>query len=269
MTTVIYKPEAFAACDSRWSIDGREVSNINENKYIIFQAPSSGESFISMACGTHIAIVLHQAMLLKLIDSNQYFTLTSLYADFFELEIDFVFLKLETGELKSTPQEYYPKDKEGGLYVMGTGGIHAGRFYYHSSRVLRKKRRKKPPFLFSNACGIAGALQNAYSQDVASGGKVNKIEWSDGSCTVSTFLPLPNDYREKYLETLVTSMREIHDMYENNNAGNLTQMAGQAQNQNQSQGSSSQARARNNNGSNATKLTTSRVLEQIKLFESL
>ena len=268
MTTVIYKPEIFAACDSRWSINGYAVSGIKENKYIVFQAPASGDFFISMACGTHIAIVLYQAMLLKLIDGNQYYTLTGMYAHSFELELDFVCLRLETGELRSVPQDYYPENKRDGVYVMGTGGIHAGRFYYHSSKVLRKKRRKKPPFVFINACGIAGALQNAYSQDVASGGKVNKIEWLEGTCVNSTFLPLPNDYKENYLDILAASMREIHKMHKEN-SGNTTLAVVKANNQKSTQGQVVQTKARSGVGSSATKLTTSRVLEQIKWFESL
>jgi len=120
--------------------------------------------------------------------------------------------------------------------------------------------------LFSNSCRIVGALQNAYSQDVASGGKVNKIEWLDGGCIFSTFLPLPSDYKEEYLEILTASMKEIHEMY-TENSGRLTQMAVQAQTSNSR--TSSQVSAKNKSGSQATKLTTSRVLEQIKLFETL
>lgn len=267
MTTVIYKPEAFAACDSRWSINGSVVDNICENKFIVFQSPSSHDYFVYMATGTHIAIVLHQAQLLQLIDCNQYYTLSRLYGDYFELELDFVILKLDTGELKTTPQEYYPSGKANGVYIMGTGGKHAGSFYYHSLKALRRKRRKRPPYAFSNSCCIAGSLQNAYSKDTASGGKVNKIEWSDGTCVNSTFLPLPNNYRERYLETLVITMREIHGMYEKkSNDSSVMRTSTETL---VAKPTSSQASAKSTSGSHATKLTTSRVIEQIKLFESL
>lgn len=268
MTTVIYKPELFAACDSKWSIDGREIFGVRENKYVLFPSRSDGETHISFMCGTHIAIAVHQALYMQLIDYDEYFGLISRYTEAFDMQFDSVILKLESGELRARPDHsYYPLMKKSGVFHLGTGGEHAGNFYYHAPRWLHTKRRKKPPLKLLNDCRIAGSIINAYSQDKASGGKVNKMEWVDGACVASTILPVSPEYHEIYTQALVTTIREIHDMYEQKNDSNKTVSA------------SANKRASNSNNlahikgdssnSQATKLTISRALEQIKLMQSL
>ncbi len=268
MTTVIYKPEKFAACDSKWSIDGREIHGVRENKFVLFPSRSDGETHISFMCGTHIAIAVHQALYLQLLDYNEYFGLISRYTEAFDMQYDSVLLKLDTGEMRSRPDHsYYPLSKVNGAFHLGTGGEHAGNYYYHAPRWLRTKQRKKPPLTLLNECRIAGSVISAYSQDKASGGKVNKIEWNDGACVASTILPVHPDYFNTYKQALVNTIREIHDMYENKTDSDKTVSA--SANKNNSQGSHFARIKANAADSQATQVTLSRALEQIKLMQSL
>lgn len=64
MTTTIYREFEFAACDSKWSVDGhlREEMLLKKAIHIDFK-----EKTISLMCGDHPMIVLMQAMQLKVI----------------------------------------------------------------------------------------------------------------------------------------------------------------------------------------------------------
>lgn len=223
---------------------------------------------ISFMCGTHIAIAVHQALYLQLIDYNEFFGLINRYTEAFEMEYDSVVLKLDTGEMRvKTNHCYYPIAKRKGVFHLGTGGEHAGNFYYHAPKWLRAKRRKKPPCTLLNECRIAGSVVSAYSQDKASGGKVNKIEWYDGTCVASTILPVHPNYLTTYKQTLVNTIREIHDMYENKIGSDKT-VSASANKSNAKCDNLARIKADSAN-SQATKVTLSRALEQIKLMQSL
>ncbi|WP_433647508.1 hypothetical protein [Kosakonia pseudosacchari] len=268
MTTIIYKPELFAACDSKWSIDGREIRGITENKYVFFPSHSDGEMHVSFMCGTHIAIAVHQALYLQVINAEEYFGLISRYTDVFEMEFESVILTLEKGQLRSrNVHSYYPLSKKNGVYHLGTGGAHASGFYYHAPRWLRAKQRKKPPANLLNKCPIAGSVLSAYSQDNASGGKVNKIEWKDDSIAFSNILPIHQTYHETYSRTLESTIRGIHEMYENQKVMNKSVSASAAKSSTQNT-NASRIKA-DTASSQATKVTLSRALEQIKLMQSL
>lgn len=268
MTTIIYKPELFAACDSKWSIDGREIRGIKENKYVFFPAHADGEMHVSFMCGTHIAIAVHQAFYLQLISPDEFFGLISRYTDVFEMEFESVILTLEKGQLRSrNVHTYYPLTKKNGLYHLGTGGAHASGFYYHAPRWLRTKQRKKPPANLLNSCRIAGSVQSAYSQDSASGGKVNKIEWKDDSIAFSNILPIHQTYHQTYSSTLEITIRGIHEMYENQKIMNKSVSASASKSS--TQGPNASRIKADMGNSQAPKVTLSRALEQIKLMQSL
>lgn len=268
MTTVLYKPDEFAACDSVWSIDGYPVHWIREQKFILFPAKSDGAMHLAMMCGSHIAIALQQAHLLQLITSNQYATLQTLYLAEFDMEIDTAIFNLSTGQLRCAPHTYYPINKYGGSHSMGTGGNHASHFYYHSPRWLLKKRRKNPLPTFQHSCLITGSLACAYSHDSASGGKMNRIEWKDGVCIFSNISLVAEDYLHNYSSDLKLTMQEIDDMYQNQK--NSAPQARLTQDQNNLQDEQvNKVKITASAVPEATKLTMSRVLDHIKLFESL
>lgn len=118
-----------------------------------------------------------------------------------------------------------------------------------------------------NECCIAGSVVSAYSQDKASGGKVNKIEWRDGACIESTILPVHPDHHKTHAQALVETIREIHNMYDNANEVNKTARA--SANKKQSQVHELANVKANPVNSQATKVTLSRALEQTKLMQSL
>jgi len=268
MTTVIYKPERFAACDSKWSIDGREIRGVQEKKYLFFSSRSDNEIHVSFMCGTHIAIAVHQALYMQMIDYNEYFGLINRYTEEFSMEFDSVVLKLDSGELKSrADHNYYPINKRNGLFYIGSGGRHAGNFYYHAPRWLQTKLRKKPPRSLIHECQIVGSVISAYSQDKASGGKVHKIEWIDGTCSASNILPVHPGYHDTYTQTLVNTLREIHDMYENKIGSDKTVSA--STNKAPSQTHDLARVKADSTDRQATEMTLSRALEQIKLMQSL
>ncbi|HFD2079440.1 hypothetical protein NL402_11385 [Serratia marcescens] len=271
MTTVLYKPECFVACDSKWTIEGNEIEGVKEDKFILHHSPNTNEMYISFMCGSHIAIALNQALFIELINPEEYFGLSIRYLDFFPMEYDVATFKLTNGELKTRPHEYYPENKINGAFSLGTGGRFAGAFYYHSTKQSHKKRRKNPPFYLSEKCKISCALQFAYSQDRHSGGRVNKIEWSDGQCVGSSILPVDADYIDNYRKILVHTIKEVHEMYEKNFEVQALASASKAHPTLNSQPSpvAGTAKASTRSGAQASQMTMSRVLEQIKMFKSL
>lgn len=271
MTTVLYKPECFVACDSKWTIEGNEIEGVKEDKFILHHSTKTNESYISFMCGSHISIALHQALYIELISIEEYFGLTNRYLDVFPMEYDVATFKLTSGELKTKPHDYYPENKKNGAFSLGTGGYFAGAFYYHSTKQSHKKRRKSPPFYLSEKCKISCALQFAYSQDRHSGGRVNKIEWSNGQCVGSSILPVDANYVDNYRKILIHSIKEVHEMYERNFEEQALASASKAHRTLKSQSSpvSGTAKASTHSGAQASQMTMSRVLEQIKMFESL
>ena len=268
MTTVLYKPDEFAACDSAWSVNGHPIYGIEEQKFIFFPSRSDGTLHLAIMCGSHIAITLQQALFLQVISSNQYASLQTLYLAEFDMEIDTAIFNLTTGQLRSVPHAWYPIGKHNGSCSMGTGGHHASHFYYHSSRWACKNRRKVPTRKLIHDCTITGSIAYACSQDSATGGKINKIEWSRGCCVCSNILPLPENYLNAYSSTLRSTMKEINDMYET-----LKTPSPQASNAREKMSRKPQQTRNAEMGAaaapEATRLTMSRVLGHIRLFESL
>ncbi|WP_348915295.1 hypothetical protein [Escherichia coli] len=56
MTTTIYREFEFAACDSKWSVDGHLRRDVIEKKAI--HIDFKGKEAISLMCGDHPMIVL-------------------------------------------------------------------------------------------------------------------------------------------------------------------------------------------------------------------
>lgn len=207
MTTVFYKPESFVACDSKWTVNGFEINDIRENKFIFHNAKSDNQTLVTFMAGSHIAIVLHQASIVGLITPEQFFSLYSIYDQYFTLDYDFVSFSLSSGVMKSGPNFYYPEHKNDGIYSFGSGGLYAGVFFYHASIYSRKKRFKVPLRKFDHSCSITGSMSYAYKRDLCSGGLVNKIVWLEGSIAESTMLPLGPDYKHNVQLTLIETMR--------------------------------------------------------------
>ncbi|HGC1984830.1 TPA: hypothetical protein ACIX5R_000417 [Escherichia coli] len=269
MTTVFYKPGLFAACDSKWSIDGFEINDIKEEKFILHSSPNTGEMLVTLQAGSHIAIVLYQALLIALITPQQFFNLFNMYNDHFELDYDSVTFVLSNGVLKSKPHAYYPGYKRNGIYAFGSGGAYAGFFYYHARVYRHKKRNKTPPRTFSNSCGISCAMKYAYSQDACSGGKVYKIEWVHDGTVHGTMLPTNVNYSPNLKVTLMNTMREIHDMYIEKSQNQVVASLAEKKRVLQEKRSRVQAIAKTHPNSQATKMTVSTVIDHLKWFETL
>lgn len=269
MTTVFYKPGQFAACDSKWSIDGFEINDIRENKYILHTSPNTGEMLVTLQAGSHVAIVLYQAFLSQLISPEQFFTLFKMYEDHFELDYDSITFLLSNGVLKSKAHTYYPDYKGNGIYSFGSGGYFAGSFYYHASVYCRKKRNKVPPRTFSHSCGIVCAMNYAYSQDGCSGGKVHKLEWVQNHGVHGTMLPINENYFTNLELTLVATLREIHDMYIEKAQNQVVASLADKKRVLQEKHSRGRVIAKTQTSSQATKMTVSTVIDHLKWFESL
>ena len=269
MTTVFYKPGLFASCDSRWSINGCEINDVREDKLILHGSPKTGEMLVTLMAGSHVAIVLNQALLSGLITGQQFFNLFSMYDQHFELEYDFVTFVLSNGILKSKPHAYYPDHKGNGIYSFGSGGFYAGSFYYHAKVYERKKRNKIPSRAFSHSCGIICAMNYAYSQDGCSGGKVHKLEWVQNSTVHGTMLPIDENYHNNLKLTLMETMREIHDMYTEKAQNQVVASLADKKRTLQEKRSRGQAIAKTQANNHATKMTVSTVVDHLKWFESL
>ncbi|MGY3115227.1 hypothetical protein ACVWYV_003458 [Pantoea eucalypti] len=269
MTTVFYKPGQFAACDSKWSIDGFEINDINEDKFILHSSPNTGDMLVTLMAGSHVAIVLNQALLIGLITPQQFFNLFNMYDTLFDMDYSFVTFLLANGVLKSKPHAYYPDHKRNGIYSFGSGGICAGSFYYHATIYRFKKRRKTPPRAFSHSCGIVCAMHYAYSQDGCSGGKVHKLEWAQDGAVHGTMLPANENYTENLKLTLVETMREIHDMYIEKAQNQVVASLADKKRTLQEKRSRGLAIAKTQPNSQATKMTVSTVIDHLKWFESL
>ncbi|NYU08006.1 hypothetical protein A8O28_22080 [Enterobacteriaceae bacterium CCUG 67584] len=269
MTTVFYKPGLFAACDSKWSIDGFEINDIRENKYILHTSPNTGEMLVTLQAGSHVAIVLNQALLSQLISPQQFFNLFRIYEEHFELDYDSITFLLSNGVLKSKAHAYYPDLKANGIYSFGSGGSYAGSFYYHASIYSRKKRNKVPPRSFAHSCGIVCAMNYAYSQDGFSGGKVHKLEWVQNQSVHGTMLPINENYFTKLELTLVDTLREIHDMYIEKAQNQVVASLADRKRALQEKQSRARVNAKTQPNSQATKMTVSTVIDHLKWFESL
>ena len=269
MTTVFYKPGRFAACDSKWSINGYEINDIRENKYILHVAPKSGEMLVTLMAGSHVAIVLNQALLTGLITPGQFFNLFQMYDEYFDLDYDFVTFVLANGVLRSKPHSYYPNHKRNGIYSFGSGGIFAGSFFYHAAIFSHKKRKKVPVRNFSHACGIICAMNYAYSQDVCSGGKVHKVEWLNTGAVHGTMISTNKNYSNNLTLTLMETMREIHDMYTEKAQNQVVASLAEKKRTLYKKQLSGQAIAKTQSNTQATKMTVSTVIDHLKWFESL
>jgi len=268
MTTVLYIPEKFAACDSKWTANELAIPGVKENKFVFFSSVSDRKMYVCFMCGDHIPIVISQALYLQLITFEEYTGLFTRYMDVFDLEYEFAIFELDTGAIKSGLHPYYPPLKSEGAHWMGSGGLAASSFFYHGNKIVRKKRRKSPPHHLSGKCKIAGALNFAYSKDVCSGGKVCKIEWNNGRCIDSSILPIPDNYSDNYSQTLVTTMGEIHEMYERIQRNHVVAPS-KAANDTEHKSEERLAKAKSHSESQVTKMTMSRVIEQMRIFNSL
>ncbi|MDZ9722583.1 hypothetical protein SND05_03290 [Escherichia coli] len=97
MTTTIYREFEFAACDSKWSVDGHLRRDVIEKKAI--HIDFKGKEAISLMCGDHPMIVLMQAMQLKVITPEQYASLMSLYMDVEDFTFGMVVLDKHSGAI--------------------------------------------------------------------------------------------------------------------------------------------------------------------------
>lgn len=91
MTTTIYREYEFAACDGKWSSDGRPRRDVLEKKAI--HIDFMGRKAISFMCGDHPMIALMQALQLKVITGDQYASLMSLYMDVDDFSFGMVVLE--------------------------------------------------------------------------------------------------------------------------------------------------------------------------------
>ncbi len=139
MTTTIYREFEFAACDSKWSVDGHLRRDVIEKKAI--HIDFKGKEAISLMCGDHPIIVLMQAMQLKVITPEQYASLTSLYMDVEDFTFGMVVLDKHSGAIlvgMYTPPMIAIKSKQIVYDLGSTGGEFAAHCLYYAER-LRKK----------------------------------------------------------------------------------------------------------------------------------
>ncbi|MDM4864606.1 hypothetical protein AB3H31_00535 [Escherichia coli] len=140
MTTTIYREFEFAACDSKWSVDGHLRRDVIEKKAI--HIDFKGKEAISLMCGDHPMIVLMQAMQLKVITPEQYASLMSLYMDVEDFTFGMVVLDKHSGAIlvgMYTPPMIAIKSKQIVYDLGSTGGEFAAHCLYYAEKRLRKK----------------------------------------------------------------------------------------------------------------------------------
>ncbi len=166
MTTTIYREFEFAACDSKWSVDGHLRRDVIEKKAI--HIDFKGKEAISLMCGDHPMIVLMQAMQLKVITPEQYASLTSLYMDVEDFTFGMVVLDKHSGAIlvgMYTPPMIAIKSKQIVYDLGSTGGEFAAHCLYYAER-LRKKKRHRGYSTSSVGCRLP-ALSNMHTDEIA------------------------------------------------------------------------------------------------------
>lgn len=249
MTTVLIKPTEFFAVDSKWTSSfGIELHEHVITKYIY------RTNVVAVYAGDELPIVLHQALLLGLLDHSEYLNQTSKM-----LGLDFEFSHEETvldfhdgNVLTSTAQQpKYPID----LYYQGTGGHHAADFYYFS---------KKKQYVSRHGCDIIGSMYYAYTKDVLySGGVISSCQWVEQEPKKSGIKSVTDIYK-----TQVSSrIEELFMHYQSQSSASAVKVA-----------ASSKAPAirkivtppmRTGDSSESPKATLSRAVNTVKELEAL
>jgi len=272
MTTTIYREYEFAACDSKWSVDGHPRRDVLEKKAI--HIDFKGREAISLMCGDHPMIVLMQAMQLKVITPEQYASLQSLYMDVEDFTFGMVILDKQSGAIlvnMYTPPMVTIKRKQIVYDLGSTGGEFSAHCLYHAEQKLRKKKRHRGYSTSSVGCKITSAVRYAYRRDRFSGGKVYKILWLDNDMKYSN-IPLSNDsVKNHYRRILEDTLKIIHSRYEEKT--NMRQNA-QLQTAAASQSQTGQPKIQNKqlnqtpnaSGDRSHQMTMSRAINYARLF---
>lgn len=269
MTTTIYREYEFAACDGKWSSDGRPRRDVLEKKAI--HIDFMGRKAISFMCGDHPMIALMQALQLKVITGDQYASLMSLYMDVDDFSFGMVVLEKSTGDIMYdmyTPPMVQVRHKPVVYDLGSSGGGFAAECIYYTEKKLRKKRRHKGFSASSVRCKVSSAVQYAYRRDPFSGGKVYRAIWSRNGIEFNN-IPLVNDFaKNRYCLNLKETLKIIHNRYleimnmrqnaQLNPAASLSK-AGQPQKKPDDQTPKA-------NGDNGQQMTMSRVINYARLF---
>ena len=215
MTTTIYREFEFAACDSKWSVDGHLRRDVIEKKAI--HIDFKGKEAISLMCGDHPMIVLMQAMQLKVITPEQYASLMSLYMDVEDFTFGMVVLDKHSGAIlvgMYTPPMIAIKSKQIVYDLGSTGGEFAAHCLYYAEKRLRKKKRHRGYSTSSVGCKITSAVKYAYRRDRYSGGKVYKIIWKNNGIMYNNIPLSNNSVKNHYRRILKETLKIIHSRYE-------------------------------------------------------
>lgn len=213
MTTLIYRECEFAACDSKWSIDGVWQRYIVEKKAITISY--QGKEVLCFMAGDHVMIALMQALQLKVITPDQYASLQILYLDIENYTFDMVMLDKQSGEVINTSNKnpVRVKGKPIAYSLDSTGGEFALECLYYAERKLKKKRRNRTYSTSPCGCKVASAVRYACRRDIYSDGKIYKSIW-DGNGLIYNNIPLSNQVAiRRYCQNLQKTLVSIHEIY--------------------------------------------------------
>jgi hypothetical protein len=158
MTTAIAKTTEFIAVDSLWTDIFHNPVKTQTKKYIY------SESELYLFSGDHLPILLEQALLIGLLDDNEYLR----FYEFLDPEDVFGCLIVEESTGKLDASEGHTFDWNNGIAHTGSGGKFASDFYFHAERQYYKSE---------HGCNIDGALHHAFYWDRCSGLPIKKRIW--------------------------------------------------------------------------------------------
>lgn len=128
MTTVIVS-DSEAACDSLWTYTDGSKAESNIHKYLYLSGYAiegyTPDPFIVFYSGTYRQIVLHQALMLNLIDSTVYMTVSNWLSDRGENRLEYIQIRIIDWNITS---EFNIGSKNQVRYA-GSGGGYAADYY--------------------------------------------------------------------------------------------------------------------------------------------
>lgn len=198
MTTVIYIPKDFVACDGLWSTPFGQLAL--ENHYIAKYLYVNDK--IIVFAGSEYAIVCLQALFRKIISKEYYQKIAEkhfLTGD----SLEYLIINIHTGELEKflLPKHYRPFANE--IYHLGSGGEFAAHFFFYAKKYHFQTKNGKN--------NVEGALKYAYYKDSLSSGEPTMIKSWNPKYIIDTTVNNDNAIYDYLLET---RFKEL-DMYIN------------------------------------------------------
>ncbi len=182
MTTVLSKPKVFVSVDSRWTDVFDKPMQTQMRKHIY------ANNEITLFSGDHLPILLEQAILLEVIEEDDYIR----FIDNLDREETFGYITFDADDGSFVEDNNYSYEWHYGCSHTGTGGYHAAQFYYHAH-----KRNYKSVY----GCNIEGAMRYAFYRDICSGDDIYKKTWGD--TPIDTTLNTDAFYKQ-FLQTQIS-----------------------------------------------------------------